>query len=195
MEGKKRFQNRWGSFMGVMLDTVGKWLASYLQKEVHGYEPFTPSEPDHLLNVIQPGDVLLVEGNNRISGIIKYLTQSTWSHAALYVGPVGGAGEPDGEPHVLIEANIGEGVTSAPLSKYLSYHTRMCRPVGLSYEDRITVCRYAINRIGFGYDTKNILDLMRYLIPLPIPQRWRRRMIAFGSCRSAQIIFAAPLVR
>ena len=167
--------------MGVMLDTVGKWIASYLQKEVPGYEPFTPSDPEHLRGVIQPGDVLLVEGNNRISGIIKYLTQSTWSHAALYVGPVHGASEPDGETHVLIEANIGEGVTSAPLSKYFSYHTRVCRPVGLSYEDRTTVCRYAINRIGFGYDTKNIVDLMRFLIPMPIPQRWRRRMIAFGS--------------
>jgi len=122
--------------------------------------------------------VLLVEGNNRISGIIKYLTQSTWSHAALYVGPVDGAAESDGEPHVLIEANVGEGVASAPLSKYFPYHTRVCRPVGLSYEDRDTVCRYAINRIGFGYDTKNVLDLMRYLFPLPIPQRWRRRMIA-----------------
>ena len=67
--------------MGVMLDTVGKLIASYLQKEVPGYEPFTPSDPEHLRGVIQPGDVLLVEGNNRISGIIKYLTQSTWSHA------------------------------------------------------------------------------------------------------------------
>src|SRR3954451_10313001 len=177
--------------MGVMLDTVGKLIASYLQKEVPGYEPFTPSDPEHLRGVIQPGDVLLVEGNNRISGIIKYLTQSTWSHAALYVGPIDGAAEPDGEPHVLIEANIGEGVASAPLSKYSAYHTRLCRPVGLSFEDRNTVCRYAINRIGFGYDTKNILDLMRYLIPLPVPQRWRRRMIAFRSGGPPKIIFSA----
>ena len=72
-------KSAWGEcIMGVMLDTVGKWLASYLQKEVPGYEPFTPSEPDHLRNIMQPGDVLLVEGNNRVSGIIKYLTQSTW---------------------------------------------------------------------------------------------------------------------
>jgi hypothetical protein len=181
--------------MGVMLDTVGKWIASYLQKEVPGYEPFTPSDPEHLRGVIQPGDVLLVEGNNRISGIIKYLTQSTWSHAALYVGPVHGASEPDGETHVLIEANIGEGVTSAPLSKYFSYHTRVCRPVGLSYEDRTTVCRYAINRIGFGYDTKNIVDLMRFLIPLPVPQRWRRRMIAFGSGDPTKIICSALIAQ
>src|SRR5690348_1972297 len=136
--------------MGVVLDHIGKLIAGYLQKEVPGYEPFTPSDPESLRKDMQPGDVLLVEGNNRISGIIKYLTQSTWSHAALYVGPIDGACEPDGEPHVLIEANVGEGVESAPLSKYYSYHTRICRPVGLSYEDRNTVCRYAINRIGFG---------------------------------------------
>ncbi len=181
--------------MGFVLDTVGKWIAGYLQKEVPGYEPFTPSDPEHLRGIIQEGDVLLVEGNNRVSGIIKYLTQSTWSHAALFVGPIDGACEPDGEPHVLIEANIGEGVTSAPLSKYFPYHTRLCRPVGLSYEDRITVSRYAINRIGFGYDTKNIVDLMRFLIPLPIPQRWRRRMIAFGSGDPTKIICSALIAQ
>ncbi|MEH6951974.1 YiiX/YebB-like N1pC/P60 family cysteine hydrolase [Nitrobacter sp. NHB1] len=181
--------------MGLVLDTVGKWIAAYLQKEVLGYEPFTPSDPEHLRDLIQEGDVLLIEGNSRISGIIKYLTQSTWSHAALYVGPVDGAVEPDGEPHVLIEADIGEGVTSAPLSKYFPYHTRLCRPVGLSHEDRVTVCRYAINRIGFGYDTKNIVDLMRYLIPLPVPQRWRRRMIAFGSGDPTKIICSALIAQ
>jgi hypothetical protein len=181
--------------MGVVLDTLGKLIAGYLQKEVPGYEPFTPSDPEHLLSVIEPGDVLLVEGNSRISGIIKYLTQSTWSHAALYVGPIDGAAEDDGEQHVLIEANVGEGVTSAPLSKYFAYHTRLCRPVGLSYEDRNTVCRYAINRIGFGYDTKNIVDLMRYLFPLPIPQRWRRRMIAFGSGDPTKMICSALLAQ
>ncbi|UZE52391.1 YiiX/YebB-like N1pC/P60 family cysteine hydrolase [Rhodopseudomonas sp. P2A-2r] len=181
--------------MGVVLDTVGKLIAGYLQKEVPGYEPFTPSDPERLRDIVQPGDVILVEGNNRVSGIIKYLTQSTWSHAALFVGEIDGAAEPDGEPHVLIEANIGEGVTSAPLSKYFPYHTRICRPVGLSFEDRYTVCRYAINRIGFGYDTKNIVDLMRFLIPLPIPQRWRRRMIAFGSGDPTKIICSALIAQ
>jgi hypothetical protein len=65
----------------------------------------------------------------------------------------------------------------------------------LSYEDRTTVCRYAINRIGFGYDTKNILDLMRYLIPLPVPQRWRRRLIAFGSGDPTKIICSALIAQ
>jgi hypothetical protein len=57
------------------------------------------------------------------------------------------------------------------------------------------VCRYAINRIGFGYDTKNILDLMRYLIPLPVPQRWRRRMIALGSGDPTKMICSALIAQ
>ena len=38
--------------MGVVLDTVGKLIAGYLQKEVPGYEPFTPSDPEHLRGII-----------------------------------------------------------------------------------------------------------------------------------------------
>src|SRR5215475_7707297 len=197
IEKEKSSRKRlWGKLVvGAILDSVGQLIARYLSKELPGYEPFTPSDPEHLRGLVQPGDVLLVEGNNRISGIIKYLTQSTWSHAALYVGPVDGANEPDGEQHVLIEANIGEGVTSAPLSKYFPYHTRVCRPVGLSYEDRYTVCRYAIFWFGVGSDTKNILDLMRYLFPLPVPQRWRRRMIALGSGDPTKIICSALIAQ
>jgi len=129
----------------------------------------------------RPGDVLLVEGNNHIAGVIKYLTQSTLSHSALYVGPIAGQMTDDGEPHVLIEANVGEGVTSAPLSKYFRFHTRIRRAVGLMEADCAAVCDYAIERIGFAYDLKNIVDLMRYLFPLPVPPRWRRRLIALGS--------------
>ena len=62
--------------MSWMVDGVGRLLARYLEKPVQGYEPFTPSDPDALRATLQPGDVLLVEGNNHISGVIKYLTQS-----------------------------------------------------------------------------------------------------------------------
>jgi hypothetical protein len=177
--------------MSRMLDGVGRWIARYLQKPVHGYEPFTPSDPDALRHSLQPGDVLLVEGNNHIAGVIKYLTQSTWSHSALYVGPLAGRMTADGEPHVLIEANVGEGVVSAPLSKYTKFHTRICRPVGLTEADCTRVCVHAIERIGFAYDLKNIIDLMRYLFPLPVPQRWRRRLIALGSGDPSRLICSA----
>lgn len=179
------------SLMGVVFDRIGKVIARYLMKEAEGYEPFTPSNPRGLAATVRPGDVVLIEGNTHIAGVIKYLTQSTWSHSVLVVPPIPGAVEPDGEPHVLIEANVGEGVTSAPLSKYFKYHTRICRPVGLSENDLHVVCQYAIDRIGLGYDTKNIFDLMRYLVPLPVPQRWRRRMIALGSGDPTRVICSA----
>ena len=181
--------------MGLMLDTIGKLIAGYLQKEQPGYEPFTPSDPEHLRGIIQPGDVLLVEGDNHISGVIKYLTQSTWSHAALYVGPIGERTSEDGEPLVLVEAVLGQGVVGAPLSKYQKYHTRICRPIGLTDDDCARVCTYAAERIGFDYDVKNIFDLMRYLFPLPVPQRWRRRMIAFGSGDPTKIICSALIAQ
>jgi hypothetical protein len=177
--------------MSRTLDGVGRLIARYLQRPVNGYEPFTPSDPDALRQSLQPGDVLLVEGNNRIAGIIRYLTQSTWSHAALYVGPLSGRVGADGEPDVLIEANVGDGVVSAPLSKYLRFHTRICRPVGLTQADCARVCAYAVERIGFAYDLKNIIDLMRYLLPLPVPQRWRRRLIALGSGDPTRLICSA----
>ena len=181
--------------MSWMADAIGRVLAHYLEKPALGYEPFTPSDPDALRATLQPGDVLLVEGNNHISGVIKYLTQSTWSHAALYVGPVGDRVSADGEPLVLVEANIGEGVAAAPLSKYARYHTRICRPTGLTADDRARVCAYASERIGFDYDLKNIIDLMRYLFPMPVPQRWRRRMIALGSGHPTRIICSALIAQ
>jgi hypothetical protein len=181
--------------MGFMLEGAGRVIARYLERPAAGYEPFTPSDPGTLRATLEPGDVLLVEGNTHIAGVIKYLTQSTWSHAALYVGPIGDRVTADGEPLVLVEANIGVGVVAAPLSKYERSHTRICRPLGLTEEDRARVCVYAAERIGFDYDVKNILDLMRYLLPLPVPQRWRRRLIALGSGHPTRIICSALIAQ
>ncbi|KAB2876989.1 MAG: lipo-like protein [Pseudorhodoplanes sp.] len=181
--------------MSIALDRFGHLIAHYLERPADGYEPFTPSDPDALRATLRPGDVLLVEGNSHVSGVIKYLTQSTWSHAALYVGRVGDRETADGEPLTLVEANLGQGVVAAPLSKYARYHTRICRPIGLSEEDCARVCAYAAERIGFDYDLKNIIDLLRYLLPLPVPQRWRRRLIAMGSGDPTRIICSALIAQ
>jgi hypothetical protein len=40
--------------------------------------------------ILKLADVVLVEGKRRISTVIKYLTQSSLFHAAIYVGGCGG---------------------------------------------------------------------------------------------------------
>lgn len=181
--------------MTWMLDRVGRLIAGYLQQPASGYEPFTPADPAALRASIEPGDVLLIEGRTHIAGIIKYLTQSTWSHAALFVGPIAGQKTADGEACELVESNLEAGTIGVPLSRYLPYHTRICRPVGLSPEDRKAVCDYAIERIGLAYDLRNIIDLARYLVPLPVPQRFRRRMIALGSGDPTKLICSALIAQ
>ncbi|MEX1993516.1 MAG: YiiX/YebB-like N1pC/P60 family cysteine hydrolase [Steroidobacteraceae bacterium] len=163
------------------LAVVGNWLARYLNRPLRDYEPFSVSRLDCLAAVLQAGDVLLVEGNLRISTPIKYLTQSTWSHAALYVGDFGQSGLGVHAP-ALIEAHLRHGVRAVPLTEYEGLNTRICRPVGLDAQACTAVCRFAIDRLGFDYDLKHILDLARYLLPVPpVPARWRRRMLALGS--------------
>ena len=164
-----------------LLDRFGRWLAHHLRREAPGEEPFVPSDPDALRRTLRLGDVLLIAGSSKLSTAIKYLTQSTWSHAALYVGDV--LGGPDGgEAHSLIEVTPVDGCVAVPLAKYERFHTRICRPVGLTNADREDVIRFMVSRIGLQYDMRNIFDLARYLLPTPpVPTRWRRRMIALGS--------------
>ena len=103
--------------LDAILDRIGLFVARVIQKETSGYQPFTPSDPETLKRCLQPGDVLLVEGNQKLSAAIKYLTQSTWSHAALYVGDACAAPQADGERPCLVEAILGAGVIAVPLSK------------------------------------------------------------------------------
>ncbi len=159
-----------------LLEKLGTRLALFLAKPLPGYELFSSIPEPLLLASLQPGDLLLVEGNTRISTAIKYLTQSTWSHVCLYVGNQPGA------EHPLVEADLIEGVSTVPLSKYGGHNLRICRPVNLSEKDQQQVINFAIERLGHQYDIRNVIDLMRYLIPTPpVPTRFRRRLLGFGS--------------
>ena len=168
--------------MDWILQKVGRMLAWYLTKPRPLRAQAATSPHARLAGSLEPGDVLLVEGNRRVSVAIKYLTQSTWSHSLLYVGDALGPPAPGKEPKVLIEADLRAGVRAVPLSRFEGLHTRICRPVGLTPEDRKKVIDFAVQSIGEAYDLKNLVDLARYLLPTPpVPARWRRRMIALGS--------------
>ena len=161
---------------------LGRSLARYINQPVKGCQPFAINDPATLVTVLEPGDVLLVEGNRRISSAIKYLTQSTWSHAAMYVGAALNQGSDPLQSPMLIEADLEKGVIAVPLAKYADLNTRICRPVGLTSEDRQKVVDFMVGRIGHAYDMRNVIDLARYLLPTPpVPVAWRRRLLALGS--------------
>jgi hypothetical protein len=167
---------------GSILKTIGGWLAAYLNKPIKGYQAFSITDSAKLAAVMRPCDVLLVEGDRRLSTAIKYLTQSTWSHAAIHVGDALGQSDDHETTPVLVEADIKQGVIGVPLGKYATYNTRICRAINLAPEDQQRIIEYVVSRLGHAYDLKNIIDLARYLLPTPpVPSSIRRRMLALGS--------------
>ncbi|PHY07995.1 MAG: lipo-like protein [Alcaligenaceae bacterium] len=167
--------------MNQLTLSLGKWMATYLTKEIQVGSTAPPSNPLHLQETLRPGDVLLVEGRTRISSAIKYLTHSTWSHAALFIGS-GYLDDRAPEDHCLIEADTVRGVCSSSLERFAHLHTRICRPVGLSTSECETVVQFALSQLGHQYDLRNVFDLARYLFPTPpIPSRYRRKLLELGS--------------
>src|SRR6058998_2967873 len=73
---------------------MARWLrkklfnvaARVLTKPRGNYNRILPTDLETLRLTIRKGDVILVDGDQRVSEVIKYLTQSSWSHVALYVG-------------------------------------------------------------------------------------------------------------
>jgi hypothetical protein len=159
-----------------MFRRLGQFLGHYLELDRSSTTPYVSQDFAALVTTIRVGDVLLVEGRAKVSTGIKYLTQSTWSHAAVCVQDASGG---DVE---LVEVTMAEGCHRLPLTKYEGFNTRICRALSLSEDERAAVAAFAVARIGMTYDMRNIFDLLRYLLPTPpVPVRWRRRMLAFGS--------------
>jgi hypothetical protein len=176
----------------------GRKLARHLSREpAKAASPEAMADLQRFRRCLQPGDVILVEGASRFSTGIKYLTQSTWSHAALYVGESALANLPasqrrEGARACIIEADLVDGVRAIDLDDYAGLPLRICRPVGLSEDEVATVVAHAVGRLGHAYDVKHIVDLLRWLMPMPpIPARFRRRLLTLGSGDPTRAICSA----
>lgn len=135
---------------------------------------------------IRPCDVLLMEGRSRVSDVVKAVTSSPWSHAALYIGRIYDVenaalrecikqhfdGEEDAQ--LLVESVLGKGTIITRLNHYKDDHIRICRPKGISHADAQRVMAYAIEHLGVDYDVRQIIDLLRLLLPWRVmPRQWR----------------------
>lgn len=176
------------------------WIIRTITKPRKRYQRTGYNDSAMLKKHIRKGDVLLVDGDQRVSQAIKTLTMSSWSHNAVYIGdelirrdhPLRRQVEEkygDEARFLIIEALVERGVTVSPLLKYLKFNIRLCRPFGLRETDLHLVLDDMIEKIGFCYDVKNVVDLARYLLPFHlIPARYREDALHFGSGRATETI-------
>lgn len=173
------------SWRGSLRRWLLRRLVAFLNRPISRYERRCWNDLAALKRHARKGDVLLVEGDQRVSEVIKYLSQSSWSHSALYVGDelVRRGGEladrvrhqfGDEADHMVVEA-LMEGVVASPISKYVDYNIRLVRPHALRSDDLRVILDDAIGAIGWRYDLRNVLDLCVRLLPRSfVPVRLRR---------------------
>jgi hypothetical protein len=183
-----------------ILRKLSSFAIRQLTKPLARYSLTIPNDLSALKRSLRKGDVILVEGNERISECIKYLTQSSWSHSCLYVGdePIRRDAElkrklteqfGDDAQHLVVEALVESGVVLSPISKYAKLNMRLCRPHGLTAADQREVVDTALANVGRHYDFKNVFDLTRYFLPVHlVPARFRRQALYFGSGDPTRVI-------
>lgn len=183
-------------------------VARLLNQRVGGYELRAPNDMARLYRHVRKGDVVLVEGDLRISQLVKYATQSPWSHGALYVGDEllrrGGrlreqalASFGDLADRLLVEALTDQGVVAAPLAKYERQNIRLCRPHGIDPADLHRVLDSVLGDLGKQYDSRNFLDLTLMLLsPIQFgPLRRRTIETCLGNCTDLQVICSGMIAK
>lgn len=177
--------------------SLREWLAAPIIRWLSWQRkrsPFPLSDFQRIQEELRLCDVVLVEGRSRASDVIKQITQSPWSHAALYVGRLSEIDSPElrgritrelgshCDEQLIIESELGLGTVIRPISVYRGEHLRICRPSGLSRDDASFVLAHAMSRIGTPYNVRQILDLARFLFPWTImPRRWRSSLFYSGA--------------
>ena len=163
---------------------------------------------DHMLRDLRPADVILFEGRTRVGEVIKIITLSPWTHAALYIGRMNEISDPDalalikqhydGDPGapLVIESLLGYGTIINPLTDYVDDNLRVCRPEGLSFEDQNKVVCFATEHLGLNYDVRQLLDLARFMFPYAIlPRRWRSSLFQHNAGRPTNIVCSSMIAR
>jgi hypothetical protein len=190
---------------------ISQWIISGASKLLTKGKRKKPSylcDFDRISHEVRPADVLLIEGNNRISRMIQSLTNSSWSHAVLNIGRLHDIDDPQSREyvhkhyqgklsdHLVIESIIGKGTVITPITEYKNEHIRICRPTGLSHQDAQRVISHAISSLGKKYDLKHVFDLARLmLMGRFIPKRWRAKVFNFRAGKATEDICSAMIAR
>lgn len=186
------------------MSNLSEWIiekvSAWLLKEAPPKRGYL-SDFDHVCQEIRHADVILIEGRSRASLIIKHVTQSPWSHAALYIGRIDDIkdltfrriverhSKYPANTQLLIESEIGLGTMISSMDRYRYDHIRILRPHGISKTAVPGVINYAISRIGRSYDLRHLMDLFRFLFPWGLfPRRWRSTLFKHNALQPTKDI-------
>lgn len=196
-----------------MLTNVRNWLWDNITDWLNGISKKNQDIPfinnfDHMMRDLRVADVILFEGRSRVSEVIKIITLSPWTHAAIYIGPLNEIKDPamleivkqhyEGDPAepLVIESLLGYGTIVNPLTLYAEDNLRICRPDGLSDDDQEKVVHFATEHLGISYDVRQIVDLARFLFPYAIlPREWRSSLFQHNAGKPTAIVCSSMIAR
>ncbi len=184
----------------MVFKIISNIVVSWLIKESPPSE-FPLCDFERIKYEVRPCDALLIEGRSRVSDVIRVITQSSWSHSALYIGKLHDISDPalrelarkhfngPSDTQLVIEGMMGKGTIISPLSDYKNDHIRICRPHGLSLSDSQSIIGFALNRLGTDYDIWHIVELMRFFFPWSIfPIKLRSKLFARTAGKSTKTV-------
>ena len=166
---------------------ITQWLAkkigNYLIKDIDADNRAYLCDFDRICHEIIPGDVLLVEGANRISRIIKRVTHSPWTHAALYIGRVHSIENP--------ELNIQAGVA------YIKYLTKFWEDIPEAERLNFVLASYNAGpghisdarRLAIKYGKNpNVWNdnVDEFIIKKSSPEYYNDDVVRYGYCRGQE---------
>jgi hypothetical protein len=195
----------WSKQTDELRERIVSSMGRLLTQPLRSYEQRIPNDIQALRSQLRPGDVILVEGDQRISQVIRYLTQSSWSHAAIYIGDELRRLRPEVLPtyadlhgpegrYLVLEA-LESGVTCSPITKYTRHNIRICRPRNLRREDLEQILIEVCAQLGKPYNMRHVLELGRYFFPVSlIPRRYRRAALRYGG-EATEVICTTMLAR
>jgi hypothetical protein len=192
-----------------MFSKISNWIASafirWLTVE-RPYEGIPLCDFERIRYEVRPCDVLLIEGRSRISDIIRSITQSSWSHSALYIGRIHDIEDPKirnllaihfkdtPDTQLVIEGMMGKGTIVNSLSYYENDHIRVCRPKGLSRRDAQHVISFAVHKLGSPYAVRQIIDLARFMLPWTfLPRRLRSKLFEFHPSENTKAVCSSMI--
>lgn len=194
---------------GSLLDYVLLKFENFLLKEDKLPKKTYLYDYKEMLAKIKPADVLLIESHTRIGNIIRLVTESTWTHAAFYIGKLNDITDPklrellqqhvhdfSSDEQLLVETQLGEGTVVSALHKYKGEHIRVLRPRNLLPEDAQKVIGYTIYHIGKKYSLRHLFDLARFIFPWSIfPRRWRSSLFQHNTLQPTEDICSSMIAR